>query len=132
MKIFLIFPLAILAACQPAGPVEMSAAEQGDLAEALRGRTAEATVSCIDQRNAGGNRSIGEGIVLFGDRGDKIIYVNRPAAGCPIIDSSRALVIRTTSNRLCRGDIASVVDPGNGFGYGGCTLGEFTPYRRVN
>lgn len=133
MKRFLVLPLAVLAAsCAPAGPIELSAEEQSELAEALKGRTAEATVACIDQRTAGGNKSFGEGVVLFGDRSDKIVYVNRPAAGCPVIDSSRALVIRTTSSRFCRGDIGSVVDPVSGFGYGACTLGDFTPYRRTD
>jgi hypothetical protein len=133
MKKFLVLPLAAFAAaCVPAEPVELSADEQGELAEALRGRTAEATVACIDQRTAGGNRSIGEGVILFGDRGDSVIHVNRPAAGCPVADDSRALVVRTTSTRLCRGDIVSVVDMQSGFSHGSCALGDFTPYRRTD
>jgi hypothetical protein len=131
MKRFLAFPIfALAAACAPAGPIEMSPEEQDEFAKAVAGRTAEAPVSCISQLNAGGNRSIGEGVILFGDRGDQVIYVNRPAAGCPVTDGGRALVLRTTTTRFCRGDIASVVDPVSGSGYGSCALGDFTPYRR--
>jgi hypothetical protein len=40
------------------------------------------------------------------------------------------MVTRTTSTRLCEGDIATVVDPVSGIFHGSCALGAFTPYRR--
>jgi hypothetical protein len=132
MKKLLLLPLAALsAACVPSEPIELSAEEQTELAAELRGRTAGPTVSCVNQRDLRGNRSVGEGVILFDGPGD-LIYVNRPAAGCPLLDSSRALVTRTTSTQLCRGDIATVIDPVTNFQYGACGLGDFTPYRRVD
>jgi hypothetical protein len=32
-------------------------------------------------------------------------------------------------SQLCRGDIVTVFDPISGVEFGGCSLGEFTPYR---
>jgi hypothetical protein len=132
MKKLLAISLASLAAgCMPAEPVELSADEQTELSVALAERSPGPPVSCVNQRSLRNNRSVGEGVILFDGPGN-IIYVNRPAAGCPELSPSRALVTRTTSTQLCRGDIATVIDPVNGFGYGGCALGDFTPYRRTH
>ena len=135
MKTILALSLAALAAasCAPADPVastERAERDAMELAEALRGRTAGAPVSCVDQRTLSGNRSAGEGAIIFDGPGD-LIYVNRPPAGCPDLSFDRALVTRTISGRLCRGDIVTVVDPLNGTQYGGCGLGDFVPYRRA-
>jgi hypothetical protein len=87
-------------------------------------------VSCVNQRDLGGNRSAGDAIV-FGGRTSSTLYVNRPAGGCPDLNFGRALIIRTTGTQLCRGDIATVFDPVSRSEFGGCGLGDFTPYRRI-
>jgi hypothetical protein len=87
-----------------------------------------APVSCIPLRNLSGNRSAGEGAVIFGT-GSRV-WVNRPPAGCPLINDGRTLTLRTSGSQLCRGDIVNVVDAGSGIQYGSCGLGDFTPYRR--
>jgi hypothetical protein len=131
----LLFPLLALgaAACAYDGPPpEPSPRVQAEFAEALAGRVpAGPPVSCVSQRDLGGNRSIGQGVILFNGRSSDLVYVNRPAAGCPEIRSGRALVVRTTSSQLCRGDIVDVVDLTTGMGFGGCGLGDFEPFRRV-
>ncbi len=58
------------------------------------------------------------------------LWVNHPPAGCPDVTGGRALQIQTTVTQLCRGDIAQVFDPLTGISYGGCGLGDFTPYER--
>jgi hypothetical protein len=111
--------------------MEMSGEARSMLAAELDGRVqAGPPQSCVPYRNLGGNRSVGEGAIIFGDRNANLVYVNRPRAGCPELDSGRALKTRTPSTRLCTGDIVEVFDPVNGFSYGSCGLGEFTPYRR--
>jgi hypothetical protein len=122
--------LAVAAACTPAAPIELSGVEQSTLGEALAGRSEGPAVSCVNQRDLRGNRSIGEGVILFTGPGGTV-YVNRPAAGCPRIDSGRTLLTRTSSTQLCRGDIVTVVEPMSGMQYGSCGLGDFTPYRRT-
>jgi hypothetical protein len=101
------------------------------LADELRGRTAEPAVSCVNQRDLRGNRSVGEGAILFDGPTSRVVYVNRPPSGCPELSSGRALITRTPSTRLCEGDIVTVFDPVSRSEYGSCGLGQFTPYRRA-
>ena len=99
-----------------------------DLAEVTADRTELPTVSCVPIRNLGGNRTVGDAIVFGGNQ--RRIYVNHPPGGCPDIDSGRSLTFRTTQSQLCRGDIVTVVDRISGTSFGGCGLGDFTPYDR--
>ena len=85
--------------------------------------------SCVPLRTLGGNRSAGEGAIIFDGPGSRI-YVNRPPAGCPELRFGRSLQIRTSSSQLCRGDIATVFDSPSNMTYGACGLGDFTPYER--
>lgn len=134
MKAFLLIPAialaggyAALATAGAQGPSERDAARTAEL---MAGRTAGEPVSCVNMRDLGSSRSIGDGDILFEGPGRRIVYVNRPVGGCPDLGPGRTLVTRTTSTRLCRGDIAQVVDPVTGTTYGGCGLGDFVPYRR--
>jgi hypothetical protein len=111
--------------------MEMSAQAQTELAEAIQGRSAGAPQSCVQMRDLRGNRSAGEGAIIFDSPSRNLIYVNRPAAGCPELRMGRALKTRTTTTQLCRGDIVDVFDPATGFSSGSCGLGDFTPYRRL-
>jgi hypothetical protein len=110
-------------------PQEMSAEAQSRLSEELAGRVAGNPLGCVSQRDLRGNRSAGDAL-LFEARGN-VLYVNRPAAGCPSLGLGRALRTRTPSPQLCRGDIATVFDPVTGLEYGSCGLGEFVPYRKA-
>jgi hypothetical protein len=126
-----LFVLAALAGCTAQTPPEMTEAQQASLTDTLAGYTAGPPVSCVNQRLLRDNRSYGEGVIVFSGITRSTLWVNRPAAGCPELRSSRALRTRTPSTQLCRGDIASVFDPVSGIEYGSCALGDFTPYRRA-
>ena len=129
-KLLTISCLALLAACARDEPLRADANDEARLSAELRDyASAGPAVSCVSTRNLRGNRSAGEGAVIF-QAGPGRLWVNRPPAGCPELDSGRALEIRTTSTQLCRGDIASVFDPVSGFHFGACSLGDFEPYRR--
>ncbi len=135
MKKIALFALAAFAAaaCAPTDPMETadrSAMAESQLAEELRGRTAGPPMSCVNQRLLRGNRSVGEGAVIF-TASNNLVYVNRPPAGCPELGPGRTLITRAPSTQLCRGDIVTVVDPVSGFSHGSCGLGDFTPYRRA-
>lgn len=134
--IVLLSVVLLVAGCTHGGAPEASAQAQAqlakdeaDLAAALRGRIAGPPQGCVSQSELGGTRSFGRGIILFSGRTDDVVYVNRPPAGCPDLGSGRAFRTRTTSTQLCRGDIITVFDPVSGMEFGGCGLGEFTPYR---
>src|SRR3712207_6205044 len=130
--------LTLLAsACLAAGctthegdPVDMTANDEATLSAQLAGYAPDGpAISCVNMRDLQGNRSAGESAIVFSGRGGRK-WVNRPPAGCPDLGFSRALQTRTTSTRLCRGDIATVFDPLTGASYGGCGLGDFEPYRQ--
>jgi hypothetical protein len=86
---------------------------------------------CVMERELGDNRSAGHSAIIFNGTTSYHIWVNRPAGGCPNLNHGLALVIRTPMDRLCRGDIADVVDPVARISEGSCVLGDFTPYQRV-
>ena len=125
--------IALLAAgCTENRPVEPSASEQAQLSAALAGyEQSGPPLSCVNMRDLRGNRSFGEGAIVFDGPTRATLYVNRPSGGCPDLGFGRALVTRTPGTRLCQGDIATVVDLSSRTSFGACGLGEFTPYRRV-
>jgi hypothetical protein len=129
-KLFLIAATTLVAGCADNGASVETAATSDGLATALAGRTAGAPVTCVSMPSLRGNRSVGDAIVFDGP-GDTI-YVNRPGGGCPDLRNGRALQTNTYGSQLCRGDIVRVFDPGTGIEYGGCGLGDFTPYTRAN
>ena len=106
-----------------------SARAESELAAELSGRQAGPAQACVQLRELRGNRGVGEGVVLFEGVGGRV-YVNRPAGGCRL-RTGEALVVRTPTGRLCRGDITQVVDVPSG-PVGSCTLGDFVPYERRN
>lgn len=114
-----------------AGAQARAAENAARLNEALAGRTAGAAQDCVDQRLLESHRSYGNAAILFGDTAsDEVVYVNRPPAACPGLDVGQGLRTRTTTTRLCRGDIVTIVDPQSRMELAGCALGPFTPYRR--
>ena len=133
-KLITFAAIALSAGCTAASAdqrAQMEADGEAKLAAELRNyEQSGPPVSCVSQRDLGGNRSAGDAIV-FGGRTSSTLYVNHPAGGCPDLNFGRALVIRTTSSQLCRGDIATVLDPVSRTEFGGCGLGDFTPYRRI-
>jgi hypothetical protein len=132
MRYLILLAAAGLAAgCTSDEPVEMAANDEAKLAAQLAGFEPDGPpVSCINLRDLDGNRSAGEGAIVFAGRGGRK-WVNRPAGGCPSLEFGRALRTHTSTGRLCRGDIATVFDPVARIEYGACGLGDFEPHRRA-
>lgn len=122
--------LALAAACAPVEPAELSARAQSDLTAALQGLTPAEPVTCVSQRDLRNSRSFGQGVILFEGRGN-MVYLNRPAGGCPALGRDRTMVTSTPSGLLCRGEIVSVVDVASNTQFGACSLGDFQAYRRT-
>jgi hypothetical protein len=120
------------AAPEAGAPAQAQAAgHEADLAAALSGRTAGPPQDCVTEADLGGSQAYGKDVIVFSGRAEDVVYVNRPAGGCPGLEFGRAIKIQTPAARLCRGDVVTVFDPLSGIGFGGCSLGEFTPYRRA-
>jgi hypothetical protein len=117
-----------ISGCTVAEPPEARMDREAALSTELRDyeQTGPA-VSCVSTRDLEGNRTVGDAVIF--ERHGRQLWVNRPAGGCPDLRGN-ALSVRTSGSRLCRGDIATVVDVSSGVTYGGCGLGDFEPYRR--
>ncbi|HEX5183989.1 MAG TPA: hypothetical protein VFW19_12675 [Allosphingosinicella sp.] len=87
---------------------------------------------CVNERELGNHRSVGHHTIIFDNGGIYRLWVNHPSGGCPNLNHGLTLVFRTPMDRLCRGDIAEVIDPVAHIPEGSCILGDFTPYRRVS
>ncbi|MDQ4087538.1 MAG: hypothetical protein M3177_05960 [Pseudomonadota bacterium] len=132
MKRAALFLFAGLAAgCTMEEPVEIAHENDPRMAEALAGRTAGPPQACVEMRRVRSSRSIGDDAILFEGSTSDIVYVNRPAGGCPGLQMGRSIRTRTTATSLCRGDIVTPFDPVSGAEHGGCGLGDFIPYRRT-
>lgn len=95
----------------------------------LAGRTAGTPASCITQSQIDSTVIFDSGAILYKMKGGPD-YLNTPSPHCPNLRSDSAIISRTYSNQLCRGDILQIVDPTTGANYGGCPLADFVPYAR--
>ena len=118
----------LAAACTMNEPVDRMETHSTELAEATEGRVAGPAVSCVNQVGLRNTRIVGEAI-LFEGPGD-VLYVNHGSGGCVVLEHGRAIRTSNPSNRLCRGDIVTAFEPVSGIEFGGCSLGDFVPYRR--
>jgi hypothetical protein len=98
------------------------------LQKMLAGATPGTPTSCISLTPSQSSTTI-EGIGLVYQRG-RTMYVNRFAGGCPSLNGFTAVISRTPSTQLCRGDIARIVDLNSRIEGGSCVFGDFTPYTK--
>jgi hypothetical protein len=133
MRTILLLATAALGACTMSSDAAVdstaAAADEASLEEALAGRTAGPAQHCVRQRDVRNSRSAGGGTILFDGPGD-IVYANRTGSSCPRIQPWHALRHRTINTQLCAGELIRVFDPQSGIEFGGCSLGEFVPWRR--
>ena len=122
---------ALVAGCStaPPPPDMRSAKAQERLNTELAGLTPGQPQSCLPHYQSQNMIVIDGHTLLFRDS-SKRVYRNDIYAGCAMLGGRYALVTRSTSTSLCRGDIAQVVDVQNNLVVGSCTLGDFVPYTR--
>ncbi len=128
--------LALLSACANADTPEARAAAAerdaeiaAELDQKLAGLVPGEPVSCIQTSRVQSSDVVGERVLLY-RVSRNLIYRNDPAGGCPGLDDGTALVTRTPSTQLCRGEIATVADLTAGITTGSCVFSEWVPYRR--
>ena len=124
-----------LGACTPtpaetAAAADASARNESRIASVLHDRIAGRPTDCVQQTQLRGSDNYGK-TILYRGIGDQIIYRNDTSGGCRSFREGYALVSRTPTDQLCRGDILNSVDPHNGMSGGSCSLGEFVPYTRA-
>lgn len=118
-----------LAAMLPPAAAAAPPPPSAELARALAGRTAGRPTACIGPRRHI-HSTIVDGRAVIYRESRRRWFVNLPDRGtCASLKPGRVLVTRSTSGRLCSGDLVRVVSLGaNAVEYGACVLGEFTPY----
>ena len=95
----------------------------------LANKVAGEPINCIPMRNADEAIRISDDILLY-RVSSRLVYRNNLAPSCSgLARNSDIMVVRSISSQLCDGDIINLVDRTSGSSYGGCSLGEFTPYR---
>jgi hypothetical protein len=128
-----LFALGAAALCVSAAPGPSHEGEEAKLATVLANYAPDGpTTDCVSERQLGGNRSVGRDTIIFHGTGSARLWVNHPSGGCQDLNHGLALVFHTPVDRLCRGDIAGVIDPVSHIDYGSCILGDFTPYHTVD
>lgn len=134
MKAAITIPLSALLVAgwtaQASEPEPASAEAQAKLARETAGFVpAGPPVDCVRMKDLEDNHGVDQRTIVFEARGSRL-YVNHTRNTCPELKNTRVLRIRTTQTQLCSGELATVFDPSTGVEYGGCALGDFTPYRR--
>ena len=101
------------------------------LTQALAGKVAGRPVDCLPTYRSGDLVRVDDNTALFRD-GPNRVYRNELHGFCNGLgDDSNTLVTTSHSGRLCRGDIARVVDLPSGMTVGSCVIGDFVPYTRA-
>lgn len=94
----------------------------------LEGRVPGAPRSCLNPQESRMSQNY-DGLVLY-RKNSRITYRN-DMNGCPLLRENDILSNRLYgSARLCRGDIAEIIDGTGRYVKGACSYGDFVPYRR--
>jgi hypothetical protein len=123
---------AALAGCSTTTEQPMrSAKAQQQYQQLIAGKVAGPPVSCLPTYNANDMRVIDEETIAF-RLGSNRVYIAHMPGGCSNLGRApyTLLTRQVGSSGLCRGDIATVIDPVNGITVGSCVFGDFTPYTR--
>jgi len=129
----LLIAVATLAGCSTAPQYAADhARSEAKLQKELAGRVAGRPVDCLPTFSSADMVRIDDDTVLFRDGPDRI-YRNELRGSCSGLgEQGYALVTNSFGGggRICRGDIARVVDMSTRMNVGSCVIGEFVPYTR--
>jgi hypothetical protein len=117
--------------CNAAPPAETAAyvaQQQAKLAALTAGKVPGAPVSCVPRYRTNDMVIINDSTIAFRN-GRSQVYVNHMMGECNnLYGGQNALVTRSTTSDLCRGDIATVLDTATRTTIGSCVFGDFVPY----
>ncbi len=98
------------------------------IAKALEGRVAGEPRNCLSPQESRMSHNY-DGAVLF-RKNSRVTYLNE-MNGCPLLRDGDILKTRLYgSARLCRGDIAVIIDGAGRYEKGACSYGDFVPYEK--
>jgi Family of unknown function (DUF6491) len=134
----MVFALAssiVLAGCAysdaDTAPAPIRDKEAKILARELKGKVAGEPRSCISNSRNISSIRISDDTLLYRESG-RTVYVNKLRGPCPgLTRGDDIMVVETFSGQLCSGDLIRLVDRTSGIQGPVCSLGEFTPYKKV-
>lgn len=113
---------------QPAEP--LSAKQQTRLNQLLGDKVAGTPQSCLPNWRTHDMVAIDDSTIIFRESPGRV-WLQKPQNPCNLLSAGPyALVTRSSTGQLCRGDIAQVVDTMSGTNVGTCVMGDFVPYTR--
>jgi hypothetical protein len=128
--------LALLASCASTPQQRERAASDRSrdaelLAAEFRGLVPGKPETCLPLPARTQYQTRGYGDTLVYEVSSKLKYRNDTNGGCGGVGrNDDILVTQSFSGRLCRGDIARTVQRATGINTGGCSFGDFVPYRK--
>lgn len=133
MRRLMLIPLLFVVSCaetprQQSAVADRKLANETELARVLQGYTPGTPITCLPQTN-GQYHTTGVGDTLLYSNGRRLIYRN-DTNGCSGVARGEVLLTRNYEGRLCRGQIATTFDPITRVQTGGCSFGDFIPYRK--
>lgn len=125
--------MAAMGALAASGAQAENAKGEATLAKMLEGRTAQASVNCIETRKIITTQVINGTAIVYRLRGSPTLYVTRPTAGVDTLNSNNTLIVGETPT-LCEGNNLFTGDNGGrggSAGYNGSVqLGEIIPWAK--
>jgi hypothetical protein len=123
--------MLVVTACaaEQSGPPKLTAKQAERIEKELAGLVPGEPVSCVSRTGRNELHAISDQVLIY-RVSSNLIYRNDLQGRCSGIDRGDALVMRTITNQMCRGDIAQSMDLIAGVTSGSCSLGSFVPYRK--
>jgi hypothetical protein len=132
-SICLLLIAAALGSCSTVPqPATRSPGAQRDFEAAIAGKVPGTPISCLPSYNAS-DMSVIDGRAVSFRAGGATTYIMHLSEGCSELGrGNTALLTRQFgSGRLCRGDIAQVIDTSSHMIVGSCVIGDIVPYTKL-
>jgi hypothetical protein len=128
---FLLIAAALGSCSTVPQPATRSPGAQRDFEAAIAGKVPGTPIGCLPSYSAG-DMSVIDGRSVSFRSGGATTYIMHLSEGCNELGSGNtALLTRQFgSSRLCRGDIAQVIDTSSHMTVGSCVIGDIVPYTR--
>lgn len=111
-----------------AAEARQAAKDQAELSKQLAGLVPGKPQECIQQRSYNDSSRVGDTILYNFSRND--IYRTDTNGGCFGLRRGDAIITKSYTGQLCRGDIVQTVDLVSRIPSGSCTFGPFVRYRK--
>ena len=126
--VLLIGGSSALSADNGAARQRQEAKDAAELSRQLAGLVPGRPEQCMQQRQYTDSTRVGDTILYKFNRSD--VYRTDTSGGCFGLRRGDAIVTRSYTGQLCRGEIIQTVDLVSRMPSGSCTFGAFTRYRK--